>query len=222
MAFTEGALRRTTRSELPGSPEGGLEHRAEQLHMRTAVDLTPPSTDRPPDVPMTREVARQDDGRAPRRSLRPVSLRLRLVAALVVLLALGLAVFGYATYTVYKRAQYEELDDQVRASMPILEGLLRTDGAARRDDDGDGDGAPPGGPPRIISPGTYAELRLADGTVVNPSQLPGEMMRGGPSGGGVSPSPSSRRAAPPARRRPSRIGMDARTWSSSSSYWARL
>src|SRR5262245_29685191 len=99
------------------------------VHMRTAVDLAPPSTVRPLDMPTTTEDARQDEGRAPRRSLRPVSLRLRLVVALVSLLALGLAFFGYATYTVYKRAQYDELDDQLRASTPILERILRTNGA---------------------------------------------------------------------------------------------
>jgi two-component system OmpR family sensor kinase len=43
-----------------------------------------------------------------------MTLRLRLVAALVVLLTVGLAIFGVATYGFYARSQYDELDRELK------------------------------------------------------------------------------------------------------------
>ncbi|HVW31446.1 MAG TPA: hypothetical protein VHL53_02800, partial [Acidimicrobiia bacterium] len=45
-----------------------------------------------------------------------MTLRLRLVLGLVVLVTVGLAVFGFATYGLYSRSQYDRLDDQLRTS----------------------------------------------------------------------------------------------------------
>src|SRR5207302_10630613 len=58
------------------------------------------------------------------RAVRPgengdVTLRFRLVVGLVVLTTIGLAVFGVATYALYAHDQYDRLDDQLRASVPI-------------------------------------------------------------------------------------------------------
>jgi two-component system, OmpR family, sensor kinase len=47
-----------------------------------------------------------------------MTLRARLVAALLVLLTAGLVVFGYATYRLYADAQYDELDGQLDAAVP--------------------------------------------------------------------------------------------------------
>lgn len=49
-----------------------------------------------------------------------MTLRLRLVLALVVLVAAGLALFGVATYSLYARSQRQHLDDQVRSSVPSV------------------------------------------------------------------------------------------------------
>ena len=49
-----------------------------------------------------------------------MTLRLRLVIGLVVLVTIGLAVFGVVTYTLYARSQYQRLDDQVHGSIPIV------------------------------------------------------------------------------------------------------
>jgi two-component system, OmpR family, sensor kinase len=103
-----------------------------------------------------------------------MTLRLRLVLGLVVLVTAGLAVFGFATYELYSRSQYDRLDDQVRASAPaVLPTLAERAGLA---DDGHGRGGPGGGPgggrggrpspPTVVPLVSYAELRNADGVLV--------------------------------------------------------
>jgi len=86
-----------------------------------------------------------------------MTLRLRLVLALVALVAAGLAVFGVATYTLYSRSQYRHLDDQIRAAQPQLERELETNG---------GPGGGPGGPTVDIPAGTFAELLSSTGTSI--------------------------------------------------------
>ena len=104
-----------------------------------------------------------------------MTLRLRLVLGLVVLVTAGLAVFGFATYELYSRSQYDRLDDQVRASAPaVLPTLaeragLSNEGGGRHG--GGGPGGPGGrggrpGPPTVVPLVSYAELRDADGTLV--------------------------------------------------------
>ncbi len=50
-----------------------------------------------------------------------MTLRLRLVLALTGLLAVGLALFGFATYTLYARSEYQRLDDQISSSIALGE-----------------------------------------------------------------------------------------------------
>ena len=50
----------------------------------------------------------------------PVTLRIRLVLGLLALLTVGLVLFGVATYSFYSRSQYDRLDEQVRASQPLV------------------------------------------------------------------------------------------------------
>ena len=107
-----------------------------------------------------------------------MTLRLRLVLGLVVLVTAGLAVFGFATYELYSRSQYDRLDDQVRASAPAVlptlaerAGLINEGGGGRRGGPG-GPGGPGGrggrpGPPTVVPLVSYAELRDADGTLVS-------------------------------------------------------
>src|SRR4051794_15284767 len=102
--------------------------------------------------------------------MRGVSLRVRLVAALAVLLVVGLSLFGFAAYSVYARLQHDRLDESLQAALPI---------AARRlqdDDDRQPQTPPPssgdegfggeGFPDRPAPAETYAVLLAADGTVV--------------------------------------------------------
>src|SRR3954462_2091470 len=105
-----------------------------------------------------------------------MTLRLRLVLGLVVLVTAGLAVFGFATYELYSRSQYNRLDDQVRASASVVASqLARTAGVDGASDQGGGhDGGPPAhdggggekpggghddrpGPPTAVPLVTYAE-----------------------------------------------------------------
>ncbi|MCU1373167.1 MAG: sensor histidine kinase [Actinomycetia bacterium] len=92
-----------------------------------------------------------------------MTLRSRLVVALVLLSTVGLAVFGVATYVLYARSQYDRVDAQIRSATPFVMAQLRNEDFPRR---GGGD-LGRGGPPPVVAPiGTYGELRQADGTVV--------------------------------------------------------
>ena len=45
-----------------------------------------------------------------------MTLRLRLVLALALLVTVGLAIFGFTTYSLYSHSEYQRLDDQLRTS----------------------------------------------------------------------------------------------------------
>ncbi|MBV8958326.1 MAG: HAMP domain-containing histidine kinase [Actinobacteria bacterium] len=106
-----------------------------------------------------------------------MTLRLRLVLALVVLVAAGLAVFGGVTYSLYAHSQYQRLDTQLQTSAPSFTGVLDNnrggdgfggDGRNGRDGGGPGPGGGGGGERPPLGPlGTYAELRSSDGTVLS-------------------------------------------------------
>ena len=53
-----------------------------------------------------------------------LTLRLRLVLALTVLMVVGLAIFGFATYSLYARSERQRLDDQITASIPLVQAQL--------------------------------------------------------------------------------------------------
>ena len=57
-----------------------------------------------------------------------MTLRLRLVAAMVVLLMVGLAIFGVSTYSFYARSQYDELDRELRELQPRVLAQLTNEG----------------------------------------------------------------------------------------------
>jgi two-component system OmpR family sensor kinase len=107
-----------------------------------------------------------------------MTLRLRLVVALVFLVTAGLTLFGVTTYSLYARSEYQRLDDQVRASVPPVARQL--DEAAGLSNEPRGNGGPgagggplgPDGGPGPSGPlGTYAELRDASGRVLSAVQL---------------------------------------------------
>ena len=107
-----------------------------------------------------------------------MTLRLRLVVALVALVAVGLAVFGVATYTAYSRSQHKRLDEQLRTSVGFMTGKLYeqvfTTGSPSLDPGAPG--MPPAGdgrrgPPLVVPSGTYGEMRDAAGAAIASIQL---------------------------------------------------
>lgn len=112
-----------------------------------------------------------------------MTLRSRLVLALVALSTVGLAVFGVTTYVLYYRSQVQQLDDQLRANALPLSGRLQqprlagdTDSCAddhregSDDDEATATPTPTTDPARGFGPGqsldAYVELRSADGTPI--------------------------------------------------------
>src|SRR4051794_29910841 len=112
-----------------------------------------------------------------------MTLRLRMVLALLALVTAGLAGFGGVTYSLYARAQYDRLDEQPPASIGPPTGQLTsaaglggpprnipgvTPSSIAGGGTGGGGGSPgsrPGGPPLVIPPDSYGELRDAKGAV---------------------------------------------------------
>jgi two-component system OmpR family sensor kinase len=92
-----------------------------------------------------------------------VTLRSRLVAAFVGLVALGLIVFGVTTYGLYSRSQYQRLDDQVTNSLPLISRQLSDDGNQPQPE-------PPGdrrgSDPIVVPLSTYGALLDSAGAVV--------------------------------------------------------
>jgi two-component system OmpR family sensor kinase len=118
------------------------------------------------------------DRRDHRRHLvHPMTLRSRLVLALVVLATVGLAIFGVTTYSLYRRSQEQQLDQQLqsiadgqalRLASASFSGSIDPDTCqvnGTTGEDGGTGGPGPGGPPGQ-SVDAYAELRDADGDVV--------------------------------------------------------
>ena len=96
-----------------------------------------------------------------------MTLRFRLVLALVGLTAVGLAVFGVATYSLYARSEYRRVDSALASSAQSVghnlddqAGFSREPGPQDIDPDHDHDS---GGPPVLGPTGSYAELRSATG-----------------------------------------------------------
>jgi len=103
-----------------------------------------------------------------------MTLRLRLVLALVVLVAAGLALFGVITYVLYANSEYQRLDTQLRAAEPALDQQIDSlNGISSPGSHGGPVGGPsspfreggPGGPPVFVAPGTFAELITSSGQV---------------------------------------------------------
>jgi two-component system, OmpR family, sensor kinase len=99
-----------------------------------------------------------------------MTLRSRLVVALAVLLAVGLAMFSIVTYSLYARTQYQQLDAQLRSSIPSVSRQLSINaglGDQGPQPDKGGGGKPRDQQPDEVAPtGSYAELRDATGTVM--------------------------------------------------------
>ena len=104
-----------------------------------------------------------------------MTLRLRLVLAIVALVACGLALLGVATYSIFARQAYDRLDSQLKSYEPLVDQQL--DVAAGQGGSSFGGGprqSGPGGPtPIFVPPGTYAERRSTDGSMLSHLVLPG-------------------------------------------------
>jgi two-component system, OmpR family, sensor kinase len=96
------------------------------------------------------------------------SLRARLVAAVLVVAAVGLLLLAAITYYEQRSYQLDRVDEQARAATGAVEAALAQRGIGEHDepDRGGHDGEPPhgGGPGVGLPAGTYGELR-AGGTV---------------------------------------------------------
>jgi len=109
-----------------------------------------------------------------------MTLRTRLVVALVALSTVGLAVFGLSTYTLYQRSLQKQLDQDLAANSIGQAGRLARDATSGAIDpescestgttgaggillppDAEGGATVPGG-----GLDAYAELRSSDGTVI--------------------------------------------------------
>jgi len=95
-----------------------------------------------------------------------MTLRLRLILAIVVLVTTGLGVFGVVTYVLYSRSQYDSLDESLRAALPpVTSSLVQAAGLGPPGPTGGGGGGR-GAPPVTLPPSVYAELRDAQGAIV--------------------------------------------------------
>jgi two-component system, OmpR family, sensor kinase len=91
-----------------------------------------------------------------------VSLRARLVAALVALFTVGLVVYGVGTYQAFERAQLARLDDDIRSTVPLV--VRELTGRSPRPFDEVRHAV-------IAPPGTFARLHGPDGTVLRSRQV---------------------------------------------------
>jgi len=103
-----------------------------------------------------------------------VSLRARLLAAVLLLAALGLVLVGGITYAEQRSFQLRQIDSQVRSAPPAVARALGDAGVGPKltDHDRDGDHHPGGGPPpgdgpaQLVPQGTYGERRDSSGRVL--------------------------------------------------------
>lgn len=112
-----------------------------------------------------------------------MTLRLRLVLAIVVLVTIALGIFGFATYSLYARSLYGRLDDQIRTATPFVSRRLAelagletrppgVPGRSTTQRPGPGPGPGPA-PPTVVPPDAFGELVGTDGTVLSSIQLAG-------------------------------------------------
>jgi two-component system OmpR family sensor kinase len=98
-----------------------------------------------------------------------VTLRRRLIAVQVALVALGLTLFAGVSYTLYSHIEYDQLNSQLHSASPLLFEFL---GHTSPDGDADDPGAPGGGIgtgddiPDNLPPGSYVEVRTTAGVVL--------------------------------------------------------
>jgi two-component system, OmpR family, sensor kinase len=105
-----------------------------------------------------------------------VSLRARLLAAVLVLAAAGLLLLGGITYAEQRSFLMDRIDQQARAAPPAAARALAGAGVGPKLPEPDHDrgprggggrgGQPDGGPQRLVPQGTYAERRDAAGRVI--------------------------------------------------------
>lgn len=95
-----------------------------------------------------------------------MTLRARLVVALVTMLTVGLAIFGVVVTSFYARTQYQRLDERLRDAAPLASARLRAELDLPVGRLG-GPGGRGGGPAALLSTtDAYVEVRDADGVVL--------------------------------------------------------
>ena len=124
-----------------------------------------------------------------------MTLRRRLIAVQVALVAVGLTAFSVVSYRLYSNSAYHQIDDQLESVAPLLSlGLYSGSGQGSqpaggqpggRDSDDDQVGGPPADAAHNLPPGSFSQLRSTTGAILRSQQVPC-----------VSPPGSSTRAAP--------------------------
>ena len=110
------------------------------------------------------------------------SLRARLIVGLLALAAVGLVLAGAITYAEQRAFLVDRVDQQARSAMPAVSRAFDAQGisdpsAPQRPEPagsrggGDGGGLGPAGADANLPPGTYAQLRSADGRVLGTTVL---------------------------------------------------
>ncbi len=93
------------------------------------------------------------------------SLRRRLVALQVGLVAVGLAAFAFISYNLYSASAYQQIDNQLQSAAPLLgQGLV---GGHGPQPEGAPVGAPPPGAGHNLPAGSYAAIAGAHGIVTD-------------------------------------------------------
>src|SRR5258708_1092561 len=107
-----------------------------------------------------------------------MTLRLRLVIALVALVTAAQGGFFVATYGLFRGSEYQRLDSQLRSSEPLIDQQLDeaasfTEGNRPAPGAGRGPAGPggTGGPTVVPIPGTYAQPRSPAGAVLSHIQV---------------------------------------------------
>jgi two-component system OmpR family sensor kinase len=94
-----------------------------------------------------------------------VSLRARLVATLLALSAAALLVLGVITYASQRSFEEDRIDDQARAAQPAVEHAMADEFFGEPGGDRGGPGPPAA--EANLPPGTYGQLRAANGKVLD-------------------------------------------------------
>ncbi len=134
-----------------------------------------------------------------------LSLRARLLVLLVALAAVGLAVAGFASYQALQSYLYDRVDQQLESAIGPVTFTLAQDAGSEVPSQGVGPtprdgGEKPGGPSPggQLPPGTFGQLRNADGEVIEHTSLRyGREKVALPSlAGGLTPTPTTAKIKP--------------------------
>jgi hypothetical protein len=102
-----------------------------------------------------------------------LTLRRRLIAVQVGLVAVGLTAFSVLSYQLYRHSSYQQIDNQLQSVAPLLSQTLHPAGQGYGPPPGGGVSGPPQSASHNLPPGSYAELLTPTGQLVSePIRVP--------------------------------------------------